>query len=320
MFNVVEWFYQAKPVMQMGTIVLGLLGFSTALVQGLQLLKSKSDFSELAKRIRSWWLMAGFFFLSLIVHPEASIVLFAVTSFLALKEYFTLIHTRIEDHRVLFWAFLSIPVQFWLVKIHWWAVFVIFIPVYMFLFIPIRLVMTGKTAGIVESTAKIQWGLMAFVFCLSHIAYLLNLPAIPAIPGGGKALVLYLVFLTEINDVAQYTWGKLFGRTAIVPTVSPKKTLAGFVGGVITTVILAVLLRFLSGFDLTAAIASGFLISLSGFMGDVVVSAIKRDMGVKDSGALIPGHGGMLDRIDSLTYTAPLFFHFVGYLFYPAPH
>ncbi len=320
MLNLVDWFYHAKPVMQMGTIVLGLLTFSTILVHSLQQMKPKSDFSELSKRIRSWWLMAGFFFLSLVVHPDATIVLFAVTSFLALKEYFTLIHTRIEDHRVLFWAFLSIPIQYWLVKIQWWALFIIFIPVYMFLFIPARLVMTGKTTGIIESMAKIQWGVMAFVFCVSHIAYLLNLPAISAVPGGGRALVLYLVFLTEINDVAQYTWGKLFGRTVIVPMVSPNKTLAGFLGGIATTVVLAILLRFLSGFDLTLAIASGFLIALSGFIGDVVVSAIKRDMGVKDSGMLIPGHGGMLDRIDSLTYSAPLFFHFVSYLLYPGLH
>lgn len=320
MSSLLTWLYHAAPVMQMGTIVLGLLLISTILVQGLQRLKPNSDFSEPAKRIKSWWFMAGFFFLSLIVHPAASIILFAVTSFLALKEYFTLIHTRIEDHRVLFWAFLSIPIQYWLVNIHWLAVFLIFIPVYMFLFIPCRLVMTGKTEGIVGSMAKIQWGIMAFVFCVSHVAYMLNLPAIPAIPGGGKALVLYLVFLTEINDVAQYIWGKLFGRTAIVPTISPKKTLAGFVGGVLTTVVLAILLRFLSGFDLPFAILSGLLIALTGFIGDLVVSAIKRDMGVKDSGALIPGHGGMLDRIDSLTYSAPIFFHFVSYMFYPAPH
>jgi phosphatidate cytidylyltransferase len=264
--------------------------------------------------------MAGFFFLSLMIHPDTSIILFAVTSFLALKEYFTLIHTRLEDHRVLFWAFLSIPIQYWLVKIHWLALFLIFIPVYMFLFIPCRLVMIGKTEGIVASMAKIQWGIMAFVFCISHVAYMLNLPITTTISSGGKALVLYLVFLTEMNDVAQYTWGKLFGRTSISPTVSPKKTLAGFVGGIMTTIILACLLRFLSGFDLPVAILSGLLISLSGFIGDLVVSAIKRDVGVKDSGVLIPGHGGMLDRIDSLTYTAPLFFHFVSYIFYPGSH
>lgn len=320
MSNLLGWFYQSTAVIQMGVIVLLLLTVATLIVQSLQLIKPQVDFSELAKRIYSWWMMAGFFFLSLIIHPDASIVLFAITSFLALKEYFTLIHTRIEDHRVLFWAFVSIPVQYWMVKIHWMAAFLLVIPVYLFLFIPCRLVMTGKTEGLVASMAKIQWGVMAFVFCISHIAYMLNLPAIASVPGGGKALVLYLVFLTEINDVSQYIWGKLFGRTPIAPTVSPRKTLAGFIGGVVTTMALAVLLRFLSGFDLTMAIASGLLIALAGFIGDLVVSAIKRDMGVKDSSALIPGHGGMLDRIDSLTYTAPLFFHFICYLFYPAAH
>jgi len=280
--------------------------------------KPHQDFSELAQRIKSWWLMAGFFFISLIVHPDASIILFALMSFLALKEYFTLIHTRIEDHRVLFWAFLAVPFQYWWVKSQWLGMFLIFIPLYMFLFLPIRAMMTGKTAGLVESVAKIQWGLMAFVFCISHIAYLLNVPVTAAIPGGGKALVLYLVFLTEINDVSQYIWGKLFGKIKITPLISPKKTLAGLLGGIGTTVLVAISLRFLSGFDMTLAIASGFLIGLSGFIGDLVVSAIKRDVGVKDSGTLIPGHGGMLDRIDSLTYSAPLFFHFIRFIFFPA--
>lgn len=307
-----------NSVYLMGSIVVSLLLIASLITFIMQRFKPQQDFSELAQRIKSWWLMAGFFFVSLIVHPDASIVLFALMSFLALKEYFTLIHTRIEDHRVLFWAFLAVPFQYWWVKSQWLGMFLIFIPLYMFLFLPIRAMMTGKTAGLVESVAKIQWGLMAFVFCISHIAYLLNIPVTEAIPGGGKALVLYLVFLTEINDVSQYIWGKLFGKIKITPLISPKKTLAGLLGGIGTTVVVAIVLRFLSGFDLTLAIASGFLIGLSGFIGDLVVSAIKRDVGVKDSGTLIPGHGGMLDRIDSLTYSAPLFFHFVRFIFFPA--
>lgn len=318
MNHVLQTFLTATPVMQMGCIILGLLILASLVVKALSLSKPHQDFTELSQRIRSWWIMASFFFISLIIHPMASIVVFAIMSFLALKEYFTLIHTRIEDHRVLFWSFLAIPIQYWWVKTQWTAMFLIFIPIYMFLFIPARLLITGKTAGIVESMAKIQWGLMAFVFCISHVAFLLTMPGIPAIPGGGKALVLYLVFLTEMNDISQYIWGKLFGNRPIAPSISPKKTCAGFYGGIITTIVLAVALRFLSGFPLEIAIVSGLLISLSGFLGDLVVSAIKRDVGVKDSSQLIPGHGGILDRIDSLTYTAPLFFHFVGYLFYPA--
>jgi phosphatidate cytidylyltransferase len=313
----ITWFYAASPVAQMGLIVVTLLMVASVTVSLLMGFKPAVDFSELSSRVRSWWWMVGFFFFSLIIHPDASIVLFAFTSFMALKEYFTLIHTRLEDHRVLFWAFLAVPIQYWWVKIHWEPLFFIFIPVYMFLFIPFRLMLTGKTHGIVSSMAKIQWGLMAFVFCFSHLAFMMKLPVTAALPGGGKALVLYLVFLTEMNDVSQYVWGKLFGHRPIVPGISPKKTWAGFVGGIFTTVVLALGLRFLSGFTVPMACISGLLIALSGFVGDLVVSVIKRDVGVKDTGTLIPGHGGVLDRIDSLVYTSPLFFHLVSFVFYP---
>src|SRR5690606_15731572 len=126
--------------------------------------------------------------------------------------------------------------------------------------------------------------------------------------------LLYLVFLTQFNDVAQYTWGRLFGRRPIVPVVSPKKTWEGFLGGLLTTTVAAVLVApLVTPFDWQQAAASGLMIAAAGFIGDVTVSAVKRDLGVKDTGSLIPGHGGIMDRIDSLTFTAPLFFHFVRY-------
>lgn len=312
------WFLTAPATLQMGFVILMLLVMASLIVRGLAWRYPGLDFTELSQRVRSWWVMAGFFLVSLLIHPEASLVLFAFLSFLALKEYFTLIHTRLEDHRVLFWAFMAIPVQYWWVHLHWKAMVLIFIPVYLFLFIPFRLVLVGQPAGMMTSMAKIHWGLMAFVFCISHVAFLLTLPKTALFPEGGRALVLYLVFLTEINDVAQYIWGKRFGRRQIAPTISPKKTWAGFLGGVFTTLVCACLLRFLSHFSLAHALFSGVLIATAGFIGDLVMSAIKRDVGVKDSGQLIPGHGGMLDRIDSLTYTAPLFFHFISYTFYPA--
>lgn len=318
MSEVVRFFQGASPVIQMGIIVVMLLLTAGAIVKVLGWRFPQQDFAELNQRIRSWWLMAGFFFLSMLVHPEASVVLFAFLSFMALKEYFTLIHTRIEDHRVLFWAFMAVPIQYWWVHVRWTPLFFIFIPVYMFLLIPFRFVLMGRTSGVVESMSKIQWGLIAFVFCISHVAFLMQLPATEAVPGGGKALVLYLVFLTEMNDVAQYVWGKGLGRRKIAPSISPGKTWEGFLGGVVTTVVLAVLLRFLSGFPLAYSVLAGLIIACSGFIGDLVMSAVKRDVGVKDSSRLIPGHGGMLDRIDSLTYSAPLFFHFVSYVFYPA--
>jgi phosphatidate cytidylyltransferase len=289
---------------------------ASLITRGLQLAKPQSDFSELKLRIRSWWYMAGFFFASLIISPHTSLFLFALLSFLALKEYFTMIHTRLEDHRAMFWAFLAIPVQYWWVFTQWKAMILLFIPVYMFLFIPFRLILVGQPKGIIDSMARIQWGLMAFVYCISYLGFITILPATESIPGGGKALLLYLVFLTEMNDVCQYVFGKLFGKRKIVPTISPNKTWEGFLGGFFSTLLLAQALRFLSGFSMEASLAAGAIISASGFIGDVVISAVKRDIGVKDSSTLIPGHGGMLDRVDSLAYTAPLFFHFTNYFFY----
>src|ERR1044072_6815981 len=132
---------------------------------------------------------------------------------------------------------------------------------------------------------------------------------------GGPALVLYLVFLTQFNDVAQFLWGKALGRRKVVPKVSPNKTLEGLLGGLATTILLAVVLApWLTPLLRREAVAAGVIIGLGGFIGDVVISALKRDLGIKDSGSLLPGHGGILDRIDSLTYTAPLFFHYVFYL------
>ncbi|MBX2860403.1 MAG: phosphatidate cytidylyltransferase [Vampirovibrio sp.] len=319
-----------NPVIQMGILVFGLLAVATLVVELLKWRKPEADFEELALRTRSWWWMAGFFFLSLMVHSVLSLMLFGFLSFLALKEYFSLVPLRFEDHRALLWAYIAIPLQYWWIHTDWKAMVVIFIPVYMFLFIPLRLLLKGQPKGMITSMAQIQWGLMLFVYCISHVAFLLILVPTDLTTsmgehiGSGKALVLYLVVLTEVNDVAQYFWGKLLGgkpigNVKVAPIISPKKTLAGLAGGVLTTTTLAVGLQFLSGFSLLYSIAAGLLISVAGFIGDLVISAVKRDVGVKDSGTLIPGHGGMLDRVDSLAYTAPLFFHFVNYFFFQSP-
>ena len=193
--------------------------------------------------------------------------------------------------------------------------FMIFIPVYMFLFIPIRMILMGKTHHFLRSVGSIHWGLMMTVYCLSHSAHLLIMTIGVDFNAGNKGLLLFLVLMTQFNDVAQYCWGKWLGRIKILPSISPGKTLAGFLGGLVSSVVLAwfmapLLTPFTTGFH---AVALGLLISVFGFWGDVNISALKRDMKVKDTGQLIPGHGGLLDRVDSLTFTAPLFFHFVRY-------
>jgi phosphatidate cytidylyltransferase len=278
--------------------------------------RPKRDWSELSARVRSWWVMAGIFAACIALSPTAAVVFLGVASFLALKEYLSLIPTRRADRRVLLWAYLAIPVQFYWVGAGWYGMFIIFIPIYMFLLLPLPMLMVGETQGFLKAIGTLHWGLMATVFSVSHAAFLLKLPPETNPVAGGAGLLLLVLILTEANDVAQYVWGRLFGRHKAIPKVSPNKTWEGLIGGIATTTLLSIALApALAPFDTTEAAIIGFLLGVAGFVGDVTVSAVKRDLGVKDSGSLIPGHGGVLDRLDSLTYTAPLFFHFVRYFY-----
>lgn len=304
------------PVLTMSAVVLGLLVVSTLVVWVLRRARPAGRWEELAARVKAWWVMAAVFLGAVAVHPAVSLVFFALMSFWALKEYVTLLKTRPQDHATLFWAFASVPAQYWLVHIKWYGVFIIFIPVYVFLLLPVTLVLARETKGFVASASQIHWGLMAFVFGLSHLGYLLQLPALPGRAVDGRALVLFVVFVVEMSDVLQYVWGKLCGRHKVLPTVSPNKTWEGLVGGVLSAALLALPLRFLTPFSPLETVLVALGICIAGFLGGAVMSAVKRDFGVKDFGALIPGHGGMLDRVDSLCWSVPLFFHYVYWAWY----
>ena len=294
-------------------IILALLILATAIIA----FTPKYNTPELKARIQSWWWIIGLFTLGVMLNNTLAMLFFGLVSYLALKEYFTLIPSRRTDRRIIFYAYLAITVQYLFAHMQWYGMFVIWIPIYLFLFLPLAQVLTGETKGFLENTSRVQWGLMMFVFGLSHLAYLITLShPNNGIAIEGKDLVLYVVLLTEANDILQYLWGKSLGKHKIVPKVSPNKTVEGFVGAFICITLLALALSFLTPFTWYQAILAGMLISGAGFIGDVVISMVKRDVGVKDSGNLLPGHGGILDRIDSLTYTAPLFFHYVYYLYY----
>jgi phosphatidate cytidylyltransferase len=272
---------------------------------------------ELQQRVNSWCWIVAILAIVLVTNQAIALCFFCFLSFLAFKEYISLIPTRRADRRVLFWAYLAIFVQYYWISIHWYIMFLIFVPVYAFLFLPMRMVIAGETEGFLKAIGTLHWGLMLTVFSLGHLAYLLILPDRGNPIAGSAGLILYLVFLTAINDIAQYIWGKSFGRHPVTPTVSPNKTWEGLLGGILTTTSLAIAIApWLTPFNLIHACGIGLIISCAGFMGDVTISALKRDLGVKDSGSSIPGHGGILDRIDSLTYTAPLFFHFTVYFYF----
>lgn len=243
----------------------------------------------------------------------AFIILFGFISLFALREFISLLPTRRGDYFPLLIAFyFVIPYQYYLVYIDWYGLYSIFIPLYVFLLIPIASLKQEDTTHFLERSSKIQWGLMVSVFCISHVPALMNLK-LPGFEGEKIWLAIWLIMVVQASDVLQYVCGKLFGKHKVAPILSPSKTLEGLIGGVILATALGVSMAWLTPFSYLQATVIGFIVCIFGFFGGLVMSAIKRDRGVKDWGQLIQGHGGMLDRIDSICFSAPIFFHILRY-------
>jgi phosphatidate cytidylyltransferase len=206
-----------------------------------------------------------------------------------------------------------VPVQYWLIGIDWYVLLSIFIPVYVFLMLPALSAMAGDTTDFLARNAKLQWGLMLTVFAISHAPALLLDFSGYGLPNA--LLLLYLMIVVQISDVFQYVFGKLFGRTRLSPAISPSKTGEGLVGGGLTAELIGAALSAITPFSPLQAAAMSAVIVIGGFFGGFVLSAIKRDLGVKDWGRMIEGHGGILDRMDSVSFASPLFFHLTRYYF-----
>ena len=268
--------------------------------------------SNLNARINAWWVMTLVLVLAFVTGHIGSTFLFFLVSFAALRECLSLVYSRRGDYAVLVACFyVVLPVQYYFVLTDWYGMFAIFIPVYAFLLLPIVAGLSGDPTRFLDRTAKIQWSLMVSVFCISHVPFLLNLK----IPNFDQniLLVIFLIAVVQASDVLQYIWGKLLGKRKIAPVLSPSKTVEGFVGGVLSATALATALWWITPFTPFQAGLIGLVICLMGFAGGLVMSAIKRDFGVKDWGHMIKGHGGMMDRVDSICFAAPIFFHIVRY-------
>lgn len=278
---------------------------------------SNASIENLNARIKAWWVMVVLIGLAFVAGRIGVLVLFGFCSFAALREFVTLINTRRADHWALAAAFfLVVPIQYYLLWAEEYGIFSIFIPVYAFLLMPIVSVLRGDTERFLIRIAEVQWALMICVFCASHVPALLTLH-IPGYEGRNVLLIAFLVIVVQLSDVLQYVWGKMFGRTKIAPNLSPSKTVEGFVGGVISATLIGSALWWITPFTPFQAGLLAFIITLMGFFGGLVMSAIKRDRGVKDWGNLIEGHGGLIDRLDSVVFSAPIFFHIVRYWWQP---
>jgi phosphatidate cytidylyltransferase len=278
---------------------------------------NRATVDNINARIRAWWVMSLVFMVSVMTGALGSILLFTLISFLALREFVTLAPTRPGDHRALFWCFfVATPLEYFLIWIGWYGLFSILIPVYITIFVAIRTVLAGDTERFLERTATTQWGLMICVYFVSHVPALLML-RIPGYEQQNAALIFFLVLVVQLSDVLQYVWGKSFGRRRIAPSISPNKTWEGFTGGILSATAVGTAIWWATPFSPLQAAVMAFVITVMGFSGGLIMSAIKRDRGIKDYGSLIEGHGGMLDRIDSLCFAAPVFFHMTRFFFMP---
>ncbi|MBI1408261.1 MAG: phosphatidate cytidylyltransferase [Caulobacter sp.] len=294
--------------------VLALLSVAAVISAILPLVRPGQDYRELRDRIASWWVMIALLAGALLAGWQATVALFVLISFIALREFLSLAPTRREDRLVILAAYLAIPASYAFIVLDLYPIFLVIVPVYAFLLTPFLMAAFGQTKGYLARVTTFHWGLMTCVYNIGYVAFLMRVPSSEPLPAGAAGLVLLLLVATEFNDVAQYVWGKTLGRHKIVPTVSPNKTWEGFLGGWASTALLiwliGPLLSPLQGIGLAIVAVT---LPIAGFAGDVTMSAIKRDLGVKDTSHLIPGHGGLLDRIDSLTFTAPLFFHLLAF-------
>ena len=295
-------------------ILYAVLAFLTFLAFGMKLQKKNVD--NFIIRLKTFWKIVIFLTIAFSFNFTIATVLLAFISYLALKEYFSMIPTRNADRRALFWAYLSIPVQFYCIYIGWLNMFYLLIPLYLFLLVPARMAIVGETKDFLKSCACIHWGLMVCVYALGYVCAYFIQDFKLSLPQGALGCVLYILYLTIFNDFMQYVFGKSFGKHAITPKVSPHKTWEGFVGGVFSTGIISIWAApFLTPLSAVEGFVVGLGLACCGFLGDIVMSSLKRDLGIKDTGTILPGHGGILDRVDSLIFTAPLFFHYISYFY-----
>ncbi|MDB4671298.1 MAG: phosphatidate cytidylyltransferase [Pirellulaceae bacterium] len=287
------------------------------------------------KRITSWLAMTTILSAALLFNETTTVVIFFLLSFWALREYVTMTPTRRADHRTLFWAFfLFTPAQYFLVglgrevevfnsKFDAYHLYSIMIPVYASLFIPFRTALSGDDKRFLERIAKIQFGLLVCVYALSYAPALLYMKLNHWNPSTNSlepwqdrnvGLLFYFIVLVQVNDVMQFIWDKMVGRKVIAPTINSTRTWEGFFGAAVCTSLIGMLIPIVfagrvTPFQWFGSGCMALVISVMGFAGSITMSAIKRDRGVKDYGTLVTGHAGVLDRIDSICFAAPVFYH-----------
>jgi len=300
-------------------LVTGVLALLTAATVAGQVLRRHPDrgldpaaIRTFNRRIRGWWILCTVLAAAFWLGTTATVVLFGLVSFWALREFITLTPTRKGDHRALFWVFFAFtPLHYVLVGLNRYDIFSVFVPVYATLFVLARAAIAGDSKRFLERTAKIQAGLVLCVYCLSFAPALLQIPLEGgAVQAANFRLLFFLILLVQFADCMQYVWSRMLGQRPVAAEVSANRTWEGLLGSAASTALLAAVLWWAAPpFQPWQAAVAGLVVAVMGFAGGMTMSAIKRDRGVKDYGTLVVGHGGVLDRIDSICFAAPVFYH-----------
>lgn len=289
-------------------VIFGVLIICSSIFGFISLMNKSDSVSELVVRTNSWWKIA--IGITVVATAPAIIgtIVLAYVVFVALREMLSIIPLRTADRIVLVASYFAIPIQFYLAYKNYYYLFQIFIPLVMFVCVSIILVLTGETNRIGRSMAIIPTILILTVYMPSHMVLLFHVN-VPEFTVGAGGLIVFLIIITASNDIFQFTWGKLLGKRKILPKISPNKTWAGFIGGVITSSLLGIVLSFLTPLNYIESFYVGLSLGIIGFVGDSIISAVKRDLKIKDTDDLIPGHGGAMDRLDSIVLTTPAFYY-----------
>ena len=267
---------------------------------------------RLLRRMRGLWGVGLVFSAAMFTGKLGSLLVFGVSSFLLLRELVTITPTRRADHRVLSWAFFVIlPLQYVILSIDWYGLFVVLIPVYAFLFIPIRIAAAQDSERFLERAAKVQWALMIGVYCVSYAPALLRLP-FPEEPGAGARLLLFLCVVVQANDAVHELVDGLWGRHALVPGMDRERTVEGLIAGVVVGAGLGAILAGFTPMTLWFAVALAALVCMLGSGGQLCLSAIRRERGC-DGIVVTRGRDGMMGRVISLCFAAPVYFHLVRF-------
>ena len=291
-------------------IVVGALGSGGAVMLTLRAFSNK-DWGSVFRTYRSWLWMAPLPFLSVLAGREVTIALTSILSIFVFREFANATglkndrwQTRLVQLAIAAQAAFALlchpSVSNFDAYDHFMSM-----PAWVIGCLAVVPIAFNRVEGQLHNVSLAVFGYLYFGWMFGHFAMLANLP-------NAASLLLYLLFAVSVNDVAAFTFGKLFGRRKLRDQISPNKTVAGSVGALAVSLVLPWMLRFaLPGFTTIQLVLTGLLVGVGGQLGDLTISYIKRDLGMKDMGQLIPGHGGLLDRVDSLIFTAPLFFHMV---------